>query len=81
MGKTVRAACLFVPMLFIGASLLCLVSVVVGQLSRDNRAPFTSLGRDLYFLKVRSLLLSTFRRLTSTTDRHKSLHGYPTHTF
>jgi hypothetical protein len=41
------------PIVFTGVSLICLVIVMVGQLSSDNRAPPTFLGRDLYFLKVR----------------------------
>jgi hypothetical protein len=41
-------------MLLTLASLICIVIVMIGQVSmKDNKAPTTALGRDLYFFKVR----------------------------
>jgi hypothetical protein len=54
MGKVGRFACILTPMLLTLASLICIVIVMMGQMStKDNKAPSTSLGRDLYFFKVR----------------------------
>ena len=40
-------------MLLTLASLICIVIVMIGQLStKDNKAPSTALGRDLYFFKA-----------------------------
>lgn len=53
MGKVGRFACILTPMLLTLASLLCIVIVMIGQLStKDNKAPSTALGRDLYFFKA-----------------------------
>ncbi|KAF2024848.1 hypothetical protein EK21DRAFT_104381 [Setomelanomma holmii] len=42
MGKAARAACIFTPMALTTASLICLVLVMVAQLSNNNKAPLTS---------------------------------------
>ncbi|KAF2818172.1 hypothetical protein CC86DRAFT_435150 [Ophiobolus disseminans] len=52
MGKAGRAVCLVAPMALTIASLICLVLVIVGQLSTNNKAPPTLAGRELYFLKA-----------------------------
>jgi hypothetical protein len=53
MGKVGRFACILTPMLLTLAGLICIVIVMIGQLStKDNKAPSTQLGRDLYFFKV-----------------------------
>jgi len=53
MGKAGRFACILTPMLLTLASLICIVLVLIGQLSSgSNKAPSTALGRDLYFFKV-----------------------------
>lgn len=52
MKKTLRRIYTFTPMVLTTSSLVLLVFVMVGQLSLDNKAPLTSLGRNLYFLKV-----------------------------
>jgi hypothetical protein len=54
-----RAACIVVT----AFALSCLGIVMVGQLSSDNKAPLTSLGRDLYFLKVRQQSLSPLKQV------------------
>jgi hypothetical protein len=54
MGKIGRFACILTPLLLTLAGLICIVIVMIGQLStKDNKAPSTALGRDLYFFKVR----------------------------
>jgi hypothetical protein len=59
MGKVGRFACILTPMLLTLASLICIVIVMTGQMSmKDNNAPSTQLGRDLYFFKVRFSLPS-----------------------
>jgi hypothetical protein len=63
MGKTSRKICLITPLSLTVASLICLIIVMVGQLSSNNKAPPTSLGRDLYFLKVCQLPLSLLQRV------------------
>lgn len=53
MGKIGRFACILTPMLLTLAGLLCIVIVMMGQLSmKGNKAPSTALGRNLYFFKV-----------------------------
>jgi len=53
MGKVGRFACILTPMLLTLASLICIVIVMIGQVSmKDNKAPTTALGRDLYFFKA-----------------------------
>jgi hypothetical protein len=53
MGKVGRFACILTPMLLTLASLICIVIVMIGQMSmKDNNPPTTALGRDLYFFKV-----------------------------
>ncbi|KAF1913899.1 integral membrane protein-like protein [Ampelomyces quisqualis] len=53
MGKVGRFACILTPMLLTLASLICIVIVMVGQVSmKDNNPPTTALGRDLYFFKA-----------------------------
>ncbi|KAF3004245.1 hypothetical protein E8E13_007590 [Curvularia kusanoi] len=54
MGKAGRVACIITPMALTVASLICLLLVMVGQLSNNNKAPSTSLGADLYFFKASS---------------------------
>jgi hypothetical protein len=57
MGKVGRFACILTPMLLTLASLICIVIVMIGQMSmKDNNPPTTALGRELYFFKVRSYL-------------------------
>jgi len=59
MGKAGRFACILTPMLLTLASLICIVIVMIGQLSSSgNKAPSTALGRDLYFFKVSPASLS-----------------------
>ncbi|KAH4421604.1 hypothetical protein HBH92_003040 [Parastagonospora nodorum] len=53
MGKIGRFACIITPMALTLASLICIVIVMLGQMSAgSNKAPATSLGRDLYFFKA-----------------------------
>jgi len=53
MGKAGRFACILTPMLLTLASLVCIVLVMIGQMSTGgNKAPSTSLGRSLYFFKA-----------------------------
>ncbi|KAH7078790.1 SUR7/PalI family-domain-containing protein [Paraphoma chrysanthemicola] len=53
MGKAGRFACILTPMLLTLASLICIAIVMIGQMSgKGNKAPSTSLGRDLYFFKA-----------------------------
>lgn len=52
MGKVLRRLCTITPVALTASSLILLLFVTVGQLSHDNKAPLTLLGRDLYFLKV-----------------------------
>jgi len=53
MGKVGRFACILTPMLLTLAGLICIVLVMIGQMSmKDNNPPTTALGRDLYFFKA-----------------------------
>ncbi|KAF2823242.1 hypothetical protein CC86DRAFT_328374 [Ophiobolus disseminans] len=53
MGKAGRFACILTPMLLTLAGLICIILVMIGQLSTSgNNAPTTKLGRDLYFFKA-----------------------------
>jgi hypothetical protein len=52
MGKLIRTLYIFCTLVWTIASLVLLVVVMFGQLSTNNKAPPTSLGRNLYFLKV-----------------------------
>ncbi|KAL5113898.1 hypothetical protein ACEQ8H_008219 [Pleosporales sp. CAS-2024a] len=53
MGKVGRFACISTPMLLTLASLICIVIVLVGQMSASgNKPPTTALGRELYFFKA-----------------------------
>tara|TARA_R110002003_G_scaffold196_3_gene15289 strand:- start:14358 stop:14552 length:195 start_codon:yes stop_codon:yes gene_type:complete len=53
MGKAGRFACILAPMLLTLAGLICIVIVMIGQMStKGNKAPSTALGRNLYFFKV-----------------------------
>lgn len=72
MGKAGRFACILTPMLLTLASLVCIVLVMIGQMSTGgNKAPSTSLGRSLYFFKVRLTYISppTFPHATNNSTR------------
>ena len=45
------------------ASLICLLLVMVGQLSNNHKAPTTNLQADLFFFKVWSVHLDQKRSL------------------
>lgn len=63
MGKAGRIACIATPMVLTVASLICLLLVMVGQLSNNHKAPTTNLQADLFFFKVWSVHLDQKRSL------------------
>lgn len=52
MGKASRAFCIATPMACTLASLICLLLVMVGQLSNNDKSPTTNLQADLWFFKA-----------------------------
>jgi hypothetical protein len=78
MGKVGRFACILTPMLLTLASLICIVIVMIGQMSmKDNNPPTTALGRELYFFKVRSYL-SHLKRKTNNPHRQTQANSKKT---
>jgi len=59
MGKAGRVACIITPMALTVASLVCLLLVMVGQLSNNDKAPTTNLQADLFFFKAN---MTAFRK-------------------
>jgi hypothetical protein len=65
-------------MLLTLASLICIVIVMIGQMSmKDNNPPTTALGRELYFFKVRSYLSHLKCKPNNPTGRHKRIQKGP----
>jgi hypothetical protein len=81
MGKIGRFACILTPMLLTLASLICIVIVMIGQMSmKDNNPPTTALGRDLYFFKVLSTPTFSYtnpQKLTDPPGRYKRIQKRP----